>query len=395
MTAPPARNDIGGSGNPSRATAKLAFTALWDYVTERLGGGIATADSGEQTTARTSLGAGTVGNAVFVSATQAAAQAAVGAERGVQAIDATVASNALTLTLSPATLDFRNATITSGASVTRNVASAITLVISSGSTLGTTSGVASRIALLAIDNAGSVELAAVNANGGFHFDESQLISTTAEGGSGAADSSTAVYSATARTNVAFRFVGYAESTQAAAGTWATSPSKKQGGGGSLIALAKAQQIFTGATVATTSGTAIDVTGIPAFAKRITLLFVGLSANAGATVRVRLGTASSVETTSYSASYAILPNAAPTTSATLTDGFAIPLVDNSSVVHGSIVFTHMGGNTWVGQGGGAFTNGGAVFVTFGSKSLAGILDRVRLDTVAATAFDSGFMTIAWE
>lgn len=57
MTAPPARNDIGGSGNPSRATAKTAFTALFDYVVERLGGTGATASSGEQDTACTAIGA--------------------------------------------------------------------------------------------------------------------------------------------------------------------------------------------------------------------------------------------------------------------------------------------------------------------------------------------------
>ena len=57
MTAPPARNDVGGSGNPSRATAKAAFTALYDYVVERLGGTAATATSGEQNTACAALGA--------------------------------------------------------------------------------------------------------------------------------------------------------------------------------------------------------------------------------------------------------------------------------------------------------------------------------------------------
>jgi hypothetical protein len=57
MTAPPARNDVGGSGNPSRATAKAAFTALYDYAVERLGGTAATATSGEQDTACAAIGA--------------------------------------------------------------------------------------------------------------------------------------------------------------------------------------------------------------------------------------------------------------------------------------------------------------------------------------------------
>lgn len=57
MTAPPARNDIGGSGNPSRATAKTAFTALYDYVTERLGGGAGSASAGEKDAASAAIGA--------------------------------------------------------------------------------------------------------------------------------------------------------------------------------------------------------------------------------------------------------------------------------------------------------------------------------------------------
>ena len=44
----------------------------------------------------------------------------------------------------------------------------------------------------------------------------------------AGNSATAYYSTTARTSVAYRVVGYVESTQATAGTWATTPSTLQG-----------------------------------------------------------------------------------------------------------------------------------------------------------------------
>jgi hypothetical protein len=64
------------------------------------------------------------------------------------------------------------------------------------------------------------------------LDESTLISTTVL--DAASDSATVIYSATARTNVPFRVVGYIESTQATAGTWATAPSKIQGYGGQAL-----------------------------------------------------------------------------------------------------------------------------------------------------------------
>jgi hypothetical protein len=145
----------------------------------------------------------------------------------IQPVTASVASNALTVTLNPTTLDFRSATLGSGTVNTRTVATAISAVVPSGATLGTTNAVLSKVTLLAIDNAGTIELAVCN--GSLSLDESTLISTTAL--SADADSATVVYSTTARTNVPFRIVGFVESTQSTAGTWASAPSKIQGYGG--------------------------------------------------------------------------------------------------------------------------------------------------------------------
>lgn len=147
-----------------------------------------------------------------------------------QPISASVGSNALTISASSLSLDFRSTTLGSG-TVTRVTGTPANLVISSGSTLGTVSGTQSDIVVLAINNAGTIELAAVNLAGGVDLTEMGLISTTAEGGAGAADSATTIYSTTARTNVAYRVIGIIRSTQATAGTWATAPSLIQGIGG--------------------------------------------------------------------------------------------------------------------------------------------------------------------
>jgi hypothetical protein len=147
-------------------------------------------------------------------------------------ITASVASSALTATLNPIALDFRSSTLTSGTVNRRTVGSAISVVVPSTATLGTVNATQSRIIVLAIDNAGTVELAVVNIAGGNNLDETTLISTTAI--STAADSNNVIYSTTARTSVAFRVVGYIESTQATAGTWATAPSTIQGAGGNAV-----------------------------------------------------------------------------------------------------------------------------------------------------------------
>lgn len=169
-------------------------------------------------------------------ATTAFVTTAVSASSGsaqIQPISASVAASALTISASTLTLAFRSTTLGSG-TVTTISGTPSNLVISSGSTLGTVNAVQSDIAVLAINNAGTIELAAVNLSGGNNLSETGVMSTTAEGGAGGADSATVIYSTTARTNVAYRVIGIIRSTQATAGTWATAPSLIQGAGGNSL-----------------------------------------------------------------------------------------------------------------------------------------------------------------
>lgn len=179
-------------------------------------------------------------NAVFVGIARTATEMFVDVDtqpttqvKQIQSITATVAANALTLGLNPTSLDFRSATLNSGVPNTRVISSALSLVVPSGATLGTVSGVAARLVLLAIDNAGTVELAVANLAGGINFDETTLISTTAI--SAAATTANVIYSTTARSNVPFRVVGFIDITETTAGTWATGPTTIQGVGGQALA----------------------------------------------------------------------------------------------------------------------------------------------------------------
>ncbi len=141
-------------------------------------------------------------------------------------VTASVSSSALTILLkgadgadlsstSAGSIGFRSATLTSGAPAVRSLTSNPSLTISSGSTLGTVSATACDIYVYALDNAGTVELAASMKL----LDEGRLVSTTAEGGAGSADSSVAIYSTTARSTVACRLLARITSTQTTAGTW--------------------------------------------------------------------------------------------------------------------------------------------------------------------------------
>jgi hypothetical protein len=185
----------------------------------------------------------------------------------IQPISASVAANALTISASALSLSFRSTTLGSG-TVTTVQGTPANLVISSGSTLGTVNNVASRIVVIALNNAGTIELAAVNISGGNQLDETNLISTTAEGGAGAADSANVIYSTTARTSVAYRVIGFIDSTQTTAGTWATAPSTIQGVGGQALAALSSvgySQTYSDVTASRATGTTYyNTTGRPIF-----------------------------------------------------------------------------------------------------------------------------------
>ena len=102
----------------------------------------------------------------------------------------------------------------------RTKTAASSLTISSGSTLGMVSGSPTILWIYQIDNAGTLEEAISQT---LH-PEHTVISTVAEGGAGGADSATAIYSTTARSNVAIRLVARMIISQATAGTWTTLPS---------------------------------------------------------------------------------------------------------------------------------------------------------------------------
>lgn len=149
-------------------------------------------------------------------------------------IACSVAANALTIALkdaggsdcsgtSKAQISFRNSTAGTGTYTLRSVSAALSVVISSGSTLGHRSGVDEYIYVWAIDNSGTVELAVTSSPA--RYDGGSILSTTAEGGAGAADSRSVIYSTTARANVPARLIARIKSNQATAGTWASTPSE--------------------------------------------------------------------------------------------------------------------------------------------------------------------------
>ena len=286
------------AGNAAGLSATLAIASGGTNSTATPAAGTVAYGTG---TAIAYTSAGTVGQALISNGTGAPSWGVAGAAP-IQPITASVGASALTCTLNPTTLNFRSTPLTSGTINTRTVATAISVVVPSTATLGTVSAQQSRLVLLALDNAGTVELAVVNIAGGNNLDETTLISTTAI----AAGSNTAnvIYSTTARTSLPFRVVGYVESTQATAGTWATAPSTVQGQGGqALAAMSSLGYGQTWQAVTRVSGTTYyNTTGKP--------IQIALQANTSAATFNINGLVFNFSTsTSYDMMYMIIPNGA--------------------------------------------------------------------------------------
>lgn len=184
----------------------------------------------------------TAGNQQVVTATSSNQAATFGqvtaltnALTGFQSISSSVASNALTATLNaPATLQFRNPTLTSGVPVSNSIAANLSITVPSGATLGMTSGVGGFLILLVAYNAGVPVLCITNLSGAPNLDETTLISPTTI--SGGATTAGVIYSASAvATNSPFRVVGLLNVAETTAGVWALAPSTVQGIGGQAMA----------------------------------------------------------------------------------------------------------------------------------------------------------------
>jgi len=309
----------------------------------------------------------------------------------IQSITATVAASALTLGLNPTSQYFRSTPLTDGTPNVRSNA-AISLVVPSGATLGTTNAVESKLILIAIDNGGTIELAVNNSTVAGTLDETGLITTIAIDAT--ADSADVFYSTTARTSLPYRVVGFIESTQATAGTWATSPTVIQGmGGQSLLDFINELELQT--EIATTSGTEHDFTGIPSWVKKITVMLDGVSTDGTSQLMTQIGPTGGIETTSYTG----VVEAAAGRTATST-GFILQHTNLAiALVKGVVTLYLMDSatNKWAVSG--LIDNNDAVqglAYSTGIKSLAGALTQIRLTTIGGSdTFDAGTFNIMWE
>jgi hypothetical protein len=164
------------------------------------------------------------------------------------------------------------------------------------------------------------------------------------------------------------------------------------GSGTAAVQGLSTNIVSGTAVATTSGTAIDFTGIPSWAKRITVMFNAVSTSGTSNLQIQIGSGSL--TTSGYVSNCHTGNA--NNSGTITSGFILTALNTAAIgYYGFATINLLASNIYVeshsigGSGDYSAFGGGGV-------TLGGALDRVRITTInGSDTFDAGSINILYE
>ena len=152
------------------------------------------------------------------------------------------------------------------------------------------------------------------------------------------------------------------------------------------------------TAVTASGTSVDFTDIPSWAKRITVMFSGVSTNGSSDFIIQIGDSGGVETSSYNGAVA-RTNGSSVATGNTSAGYLFAGssgVGASSTYTGKVAIELLTGSTYVMSG--LMGSNSNVYAAFGScvKTLSATLDRVRITTVNGTdTFDAGTINIMYE
>ncbi len=157
-------------------------------------------------------------------------------------------------------------------------------------------------------------------------------------------------------------------------------------------------LLTQATSVSASGTSVDFTGIPSWAKRITVMFQGVSTSSTSPVQIQLGDAGGIENTGYSGTLTRF-GTSTLGSTSLSAGVQTDSGTASAAAstrNGIVVFNNLTSNVWAFSGNIGLGNTDFLGAVGGSKSLSDVLTQVRITTVNGTdTFDAGSINVMWE
>jgi hypothetical protein len=150
-------------------------------------------------------------------------------------------------------------------------------------------------------------------------------------------------------------------------------------------------------IATTSGAIVTLSSsVPSWAKRITIIFEGVSTSGTDRPLVQIGDAGGLETSGYLSSSSGIAAGVGTDADTT--GFGIRSLSAANLITGHMVLTlkDAANFTWVASHTLSLDNTPTTIVGGGSKSLSQALSSVSLTTVGGTdTFDAGSVALMYE
>jgi hypothetical protein len=158
-------------------------------------------------------------------------------------------------------------------------------------------------------------------------------------------------------------------------------------------LSQPMTLMTGVAASTAS---VVYTGIPSWAKRITIMFYEISLTGANHILVQLGTSSGFEQSGYKSQMSLTNTGSST--ANSTTGFIMHFTEANSFSNGTMTISHMGSNVWTSSGTYQWTGStNSTIMSGGSKVLTtGVLNRVQILSANATdTFDSGSVNVMYE
>lgn len=153
-------------------------------------------------------------------------------------------------------------------------------------------------------------------------------------------------------------------------------------------------LITG-TAVTASGATVSFTGIPSWARRITILLSGVTTVAAGLPAIRAGSGS-YEASGYDSVNNAIGTSTVGSSASATTSWDLQNSGGSANVYtGQIVITKVNGTLYTISGQVRY-NSTSTALTVGFKQFAGTIDRVQLQMSTGTdTFNGGTMNIMWE
>lgn len=182
-----------------------------------------------------------------------------------------------------------------------------------------------------------------------------------------------------------------------AGLAAASTAEAQGGTSNTVAITpvrmKEAQIQQSNVVTLTSGVAVDFLSIPAWAKRITVMFSGVRTDGASQIIVRLGTSGGVQNSGYFGNASIVG----VSTVPFATGFGIESEGLAGITRVGIMDIRLlGNNEWCATFTGARTDYAFMLLGSGTKTLGALLTRVQVTTVNGTdTFTAGNVSVSWE